>query len=88
MIRKNWFNKEKKQEKDRLEKENAGLKRKIEEMEYEIKIWKEKMKNSNEREVLFQENYRMKNGDRLSSGQLGQTKIVSKRFRSAEGLSF
>ena len=65
MNRKNWFGKETKLEKDKLEKENANLKRKIQEMEYEIKIWKEKMKNSNEREELFQENYRSRNRERV-----------------------
>ena len=70
MNRKNWFGKETKLEKDKLVKENANLKRKIQEMEYEIKIWKEKMKNSNEREELFQENYRSKNRERVSTGKI------------------
>ena len=70
MNRKNWFGKETKLEKDKLVKENANLKRKIQEMEYEIKIWKEKMKNSNEREELFQENYRSKNRERVSTGDI------------------
>ena len=70
MNRKNWFGKETKLEKDKLEKENANLKRKIQEMEYEIKIWKEKMKNSNEREELFQENYRSRNRERVSTGNI------------------
>ena len=70
MNRKNWFGKETKLEKDKLVKENANLKRKIQEMEYEIKIWKEKMKNSNEREELFQENYRSRNRERVSTGKI------------------
>ena len=70
MNRKNWFGKETKLEKDKLVKENANLKRKIQEMEYEIKIWKEKMKNSNEREELFQENYRSRNRERVSSDNI------------------